>query len=730
METKLHTFIDIFDADFNVDGEIVHLESIMVPKIQRDYAQGRKDAEVSRIRTRFLSALYNAVQGTPITLDFVYGDVSGYGVMSPLDGQQRLTALFLLHWFAAKKEKIDISEYAFLKNFSYDTRFSARDFCEALVEFTPSFSMRLSDEIIDQAWFPLDWKRDPTINSMLVVLDAIAEIFMKTESIWKKLKGGAITFYFLPIKDKDMGLTDELYIKMNSRGKPLTQFEHFKAELEHELRKVDDLIAKRIMKKIDLDWTDMLWHYRGDDNVTDDEFLRYFRFVCDVICYHQCGTPQGKSNDEFDLIKEYFSSQSEGVIENILLLEQYFDCWCTLRDIDHPGHFMSRYFSKEHQSGKIIVESKNEIDIFGDCLRNYADIYGNGNRIFPLNRIILLYAVISYLVNKENITESEFSRRLRIVNNLIQNSEDDISDSEQRSSGNRMPQILEQVDAIIQTGKIDESIKLSFSMVQLTEEKEKILWLEEHPDKAEELFEFEDHHLLYGQIGIVGLDKSEYYHRFQSLFSCDLDLVDCALMSLGNYGQREMNGWRYQFGSKNRKHANAWRKLFHKSANDGFERTKEVLMELLDQAESFSDEILNAIIETYVYECDSKREFEWRYYYVKIPMFRPGSYGKYYWNDFENKPYEFSVMQTQYYISTSTYQPFLKAIDARNLSLEHFGERIIRGDKYIICENSAYVVKSNESGEEIERIPISQNAQGVDTEDRIEKMRSYQEQNI
>lgn len=196
-------------------------------------------------------------------------------------------------------------------------------------------------------------------------------------------------------------------------------------------------------------------------------------------------------------------------------------------------------------------------------------------------------------------------------------------------------------------------------------------------------------------------------------------------MSIGNYGQREKNGWRYQFGSKTRKHANAWRKLFHKSGNDGFERTKEVLMEILDQAESFSDEILNAIVETYVYECDSKREFEWRYYYVKNAIFRPGSYGKYYWKDFENKPYEFSVMQTQYYISTSTYQPFLKVIDARNLSLEHFGERIIRGDEYIICENSAYVVKNSETDEEIERIPISQNAHGVDTEGRIEKMRNF-----
>jgi hypothetical protein len=71
-----------------------------------------------------------------------------------------------------------------------------------------------------------------------------------------RLKDKAITFYFLPIKD--MGLTDELYIKMNSRGKPLTQFEHFKAELERELRKIDEPTAKRIIKKIDLDWTDML----------------------------------------------------------------------------------------------------------------------------------------------------------------------------------------------------------------------------------------------------------------------------------------------------------------------------------------------------------------------------------------------------------------------------------------------------------------------------------------
>ena len=44
-----------------------------------------------------------------------------------------------------------------------------------------------------------------------------------------------------------MGLTDELYIKMNSRGKPLTQFEHFKAELERKIRRIDENLANRIM---------------------------------------------------------------------------------------------------------------------------------------------------------------------------------------------------------------------------------------------------------------------------------------------------------------------------------------------------------------------------------------------------------------------------------------------------------------------------------------------------
>lgn len=94
--------MDIFETDFTDGKESVRLQKIIIPIIQRDYSQGRRDPEVDRVRSRFLDSLHGALS-EPITLDFVYGDIDENGVMTPLDGQQRLTTLFLLYWYAAKK---------------------------------------------------------------------------------------------------------------------------------------------------------------------------------------------------------------------------------------------------------------------------------------------------------------------------------------------------------------------------------------------------------------------------------------------------------------------------------------------------------------------------------------------------------------------------------------------------------------------------------------------------
>jgi uncharacterized protein with ParB-like and HNH nuclease domain len=147
------------------------LSKIEIPIIQRDYAQGREGKE--ELRENFLKFLLEAVNGTPKELDFVYGSVRDK-ILQPLDGQQRLTTLFLLHWFVAIKEnKLNDELKNLLTKFTYETRTSSREFCNDLINkgiiYNPK--QNISELIIDSSWFFLSWKRDQTIKSMLTMLD-------------------------------------------------------------------------------------------------------------------------------------------------------------------------------------------------------------------------------------------------------------------------------------------------------------------------------------------------------------------------------------------------------------------------------------------------------------------------------------------------------------------------------------------------------------------------------
>lgn len=719
MATTLHSFIDIFDFQYKVDEELVALSKIIIPIIQRDYAQGRTSDDVNRKRERFLEALKDAVTIKPITLDFVYGDISKDGVMTPLDGQQRLTTLFLLYWYAAKKNKVEASKYSFLNKFSYETRYSARDFCHFLIDFAPEFNCKISDEIIEQNWFPLDWKKDPTINSMLVMLDSIDEKFNDIPNLWDKLCNKAITFYFLPIKD--MGLTDELYIKMNSRGKPLTDFEHFKAEFEREIKKQDDAYANSIINKIDIDWTDMLWTYRGEDNVIDDEFLRYFNFICDIICYKNGNSPLGKSSNEFDLLKEYFTGEKDKVLENIQLLEKYFDCWCKIPNQQNIKEFFESFISREHEENKIMLDSRNETDLFEACLRSFGT-----KKQFTLAKLVLLYSVIAYLLNQERITFEQFKRRFRIINNLVRNSDDEIHNDENRDGGNRLPAILKQIDSIIIEGKISTEFSPNFNLNQLNEEIEKDKWVNENEKEAEKLYALEDHTILHGQISILGLEHIDLAERFFTLFNCNWDKVDCALLAINNYRQQNLNKWRYQMGSS--ENPLAWEALFHKSKSQGYDNTKNVLVTLLSKTDDINNDLLTGIAETYLKECEDKKIFEWRYYYIKYPEFRPGRYGKYYIKQYRDEPgiiknYELVAMWSAEAVSSLAWSPFLKAIDTATLSKDDCGMKLVSNEYYVVCLEAGYFVFKKGEEKPVEIFAPVQNEEGIDTENRIEKFR-------
>ena len=90
---------------------------IKIPIIQRDYVQGRKNAE--DIRENFVEAIFDSLQSCEeLNLEFIYGNIykenDGNEIFEPIDGQQRLTTLYLVTLFLALREK-NISESEELK---------------------------------------------------------------------------------------------------------------------------------------------------------------------------------------------------------------------------------------------------------------------------------------------------------------------------------------------------------------------------------------------------------------------------------------------------------------------------------------------------------------------------------------------------------------------------------------------------------------------------------------
>jgi hypothetical protein len=276
--------------------------------IQRDYAQGRP-SEVE-VRDEFLNALESALRKPatdstlPLNLDFVYGSVEGEGDASflPLDGQQRLTTLFLLHWHLAWVDnRWDEFTAMFLtagglSRFTYRVRPSSNEFFDALVSFRPigrpSEVASLSDLVTDQPWYFRNWRLDPTIQSVLGMLDAIHRRFSAPAALFDRLmdtQTPAVTFQLLDLNN--FGLSDDLYIKMNARGKPLTPFETFKARYEQELKTLlvgvpffvgqqRFSVADYVSLRLDTAWADLFWALRdAKSDSYDAALMNVFRAI-------------------------------------------------------------------------------------------------------------------------------------------------------------------------------------------------------------------------------------------------------------------------------------------------------------------------------------------------------------------------------------------------------------------------------------------------------------------
>lgn len=112
---------------------------------------------------------------------------------------------------------------------------------------------------------------------MLVMLDKIQERFSNFDTDLYTLltEKKLITFQFLDMNGKNFKQSDSLYIKMNARGRPLTDFDIFKANFEEKLDKIDSDLRREFSRKIDGSWQNKLfWKKYGEQS--DDAVLNFF----------------------------------------------------------------------------------------------------------------------------------------------------------------------------------------------------------------------------------------------------------------------------------------------------------------------------------------------------------------------------------------------------------------------------------------------------------------------
>ncbi len=258
-------------------------QSVLIPQIQRDYIQYRS-GKVEKNLKRFVSTLVSSlVNNKPVNLNFVYGNVgwsfdsdnrSTFPAFNPIDGQQRLTTLYLLHYYVFNAADRDDLTEMLKGKLIYRTRKTTEAFlrtllCENKKKFA-SLPKSPSGVLRESGWFLSLWESDPSVLSCLATLDRIYEALCQAEVDYEVLAKRLISETGCPISFMKLELDgldkpNELYIKMNSRGKQLTAFENFKAELYgyiSEKNYKDDF--KECM---DGDWLDLIFEMcKIDDN--------------------------------------------------------------------------------------------------------------------------------------------------------------------------------------------------------------------------------------------------------------------------------------------------------------------------------------------------------------------------------------------------------------------------------------------------------------------------------
>jgi hypothetical protein len=510
MENKKYTLLNFLKSEYS---DAISFE---IPIIQRDYAQGRSDERSKEIRKTFLGSLIAAVENYPqknIELDFVYGKRNKNKVYL-LDGQQRITTLYLLHWYLAQR----LQKPSLLKDvaLSYRVRQYADEFTQKIsdestqIDFTSSIP---SQAICNCTWFFDAWKHDPTVKGMLNTLDTIHELLkdkkISEERHWQPLEEGAVTFYWLDLEEHQ--LTDELYLKMNARGKQLSNFENFKASLVKRIAdngwEENTTEKESFSFKMDIIYTDLFWEYRGGKTIIDEEAMNFFAGMAMIA--HALKEKNDYERIEYLYYNPLSVTASDFSVGDFELFKEFLD-----------------FYSNTDLSIETPLWDK---DFKANSVKTFFKIFIKDNKSFYKQRVFFYTISLLFKKIEDKAKREDF---IRVVRNIVENA---TIDSPQTFVGaiKLMKELLKGFLEVLSEGVQDiysylskTAIQSNFASYQVTQEKQKAERIVANLEWKDVIWEAEDHPMFKGDIGFLLLETENDLSLFKKRYEVAKEMFD------------------------------------------------------------------------------------------------------------------------------------------------------------------------------------------------------------
>lgn len=609
------------------------LDQILIPEIQRDYVWETENvnsllqsiyedfrAQVERIGlsteqlTQGIPTIYAAewakfIQSqkktTNIGFLYAYFDPEQYTKYILIDGQQRLTTIFLILLNLYIKEgRASVFKRNYFQNLipkiDYKVRRSSHEFFLNFLDYILEGNELCN--VTKQFWFHISFYNDPTINSLIQNYTAINNTLAEWNLTSDYLEN-QVEFWYFDTSQSEQG--EDLYLYMNSRGERVQANENIKAQLLENLSDDNKNKWGNTWEK----WQNFFWLNRGNSVNADRGFNDFLRWI---VIINQIRQPQyNESMDMSERIRVIIDSEKFS-LEGLQLgaISSYFEAVQRLLTTAGIDRYIDHSIFNQKPTQQLYIR------LFPSIM--YAEHYPDASSIELLRVVRFFFNITRFdLVSKSPLRFA--GQCIHLMRELLENEFKDITDLMRFRDGERFEHII-----------TDEELQKLFLYNTQPDENSR-------RDLEALIWEAEDFEMCDGKIILLWncmkfypfvKDHDEFvkenfivvFDTFKMLFSRRTDLLRRALLCHGDYTfldgtSTNLNAYRYSICQTKQD----WLKIFEGEQSQKFviSLIKEALGHLAENPKLSDSQVLNKIIKSYI---AGNPEKSWRYYFIKKPQ--------------------------------------------------------------------------------------------------------------